>query len=110
MSPSSRRVVGICVVAASLAAAPAPSSAQEAARQKSAERFTTTQPGASTGTRESIDYLAAAPNGKPHSVTSVTTRLAEGTRVDTSVPGRCTASQLELMLIGSAACPDDSRV
>jgi hypothetical protein len=33
-----------------------------------------------------------------------------GTRYDTSVPGRCTATDAELGLRGPSACPEDSRV
>jgi hypothetical protein len=49
-------------------------------------------------------------NGKPHSVTQVVLHYAPGTRIDTSVPVHCTASDAEIMAQGASACPAASRL
>jgi hypothetical protein len=36
--------------------------------------------------------------------------LPRGTRADTSVPGQCTASDMEIMLVGESACPASAQV
>src|SRR5688572_18988874 len=89
----------------------APAGAQDGSRQAFADTFTTTAAGASTGLRLEIDYRDPAnPDGKPYAVSRILQTLHRGTRIDTSVPPRCEASDQELMAQGEAACPPDTRV
>jgi hypothetical protein len=72
---------------------------------------TTSVPNASTGFRYAARYHAAGdPHGDPPALRRLVIKLPAGTRIDTSVPGRCTASDAEIMLIGASACPPSSRV
>jgi hypothetical protein len=72
---------------------------------------TTTQPGAPTGTSYTGTYHAAGdPNGDPPYMRGMTFYPHPGSRYDTSVPGRCTASDAQISLQGPAACPSDSRL
>jgi hypothetical protein len=72
---------------------------------------TTANPGASTGLKWVASYHSAAkPHRDPPALRHLAIRLPRGTRYDTSVPGRCSASDQELMLVGEAACPASSRV
>lgn len=95
-----------------MALAPAaPAGAQDAPRQTFADTFTTTAPGASTGLRLEIDYHDPEnPEGKPYAVQTILQTLHPGTRIDTSVPPRCEASDQELMAQGAGACPAETRV
>jgi hypothetical protein len=61
--------------------------------------------------RLEIDYVNPSdPEAKPPAVQKVVTKLHPGTGMDTSVPALCTASDVELMASGAAACPAASRV
>jgi hypothetical protein len=74
-------------------------------------RYTTTQPNAPTGFRFTGTYHAANdPGGDPPYMRSMTFHPPTGFRYDTSVPERCTASDLELQLRGPSACPEGSRL
>src|SRR5688500_17318256 len=85
----------------------APAAAQQ--RQTASLKFTTTKPAAPTGVILDADYFAPGDeDAKPPAVRRVVTRLADGARYDTSVPGRCEASDAELMIAGAAACPPSS--
>jgi hypothetical protein len=96
-------------LAALALAVPATAFAQP--RQTATTQFTSARPAASSGLELDIDYLdAGAGNGKPHAVATVVVRLAAGSRIDTSVPERCTATDPELVVLGAAACPRASRV
>ena len=75
------------------------------------QQWTTTQPGASTGSHYTGTYHAAGdPSGDPPYMRRMTFYPPAGTRYDTSVPGRCTASDAELALRGPTACPEASRI
>ena len=75
------------------------------------QRWTTTKPNAPTGWSFQARYHAAGDKaGDPPYMRGMTFYPPAGTRYDTSVPGRCTASDLELQLRGAAACPEDSRM
>ena len=50
------------------------------------------------------------PSGKPPAVRRVVTILPRHAHYDTSIPGSCTASDAELMVIGGQACPSDSAI
>jgi hypothetical protein len=74
-------------------------------------QFTTTQPGAPSGFVYKGTYHAAGdPSGDPPYMRKMVTYNPPGQRYDTTVPKRCTASDVELMARGTAACPAGSRV
>ena len=75
------------------------------------QRWTTTQPGAPTGGHFTGTYHAAGdPSGDPPYMRRMTFHPPAGTRADTSVPERCTASDAELSVRGPTACPEASRI
>jgi len=75
------------------------------------QRNTTTRPGAPTGFSFSGAYHAAGnPRADPPYMRRMTFYQPRGMRYDTSVPARCTASDLELEAFGPAACPAASRL
>ena len=69
--------------------------------------FTTKKPGASSGVKTSVSFPGATPET---AVATITTKLARGARLDTSVPDRCAATDEELVAQGAAACPPSSKV
>lgn len=74
-------------------------------------RFTSRVPGHSTGVRVAIKYKNPSdPNGTPSAVRKVVLAGPPGTRIDTSVPARCTATDDQLKMQGESACPAGSRV
>lgn len=73
--------------------------------------FTTQSPGAATGLEFSASYHAAGdPSGNPPAMKQMVMVPPAGMRFDTSVPERCTASDLQLEVQGPAACPAGSRL
>lgn len=75
------------------------------------QQFTTTQPDSPAGSRFTAVYHAAGdPSGDPPYMRRMTFYPPPGMRYDTSVPKRCTATDVELQLRGPAACPKGSRV
>ena len=73
--------------------------------------FTTATPNAPTGFTFAGSYHAAGdPNADPPYMRKMVFYPPPGTRYDTSVPTRCTASDVELQLRGPAACPDGSQI
>lgn len=86
-------------------------SAQTGSRQSAVMTFDERRPGVPTGLELRIDYVNPAdPSAKPPAVRTVIEEVAEGARIDTSVPERCRASDPELILMGAAVCPVGSRV
>ena len=74
-------------------------------------QFTTKQPNAPTGSSFKGFYHAANnPNGDPPYMRKMAFYPPPGMRYDTSVPERCTASDLQLQLERAAACPAGSRL
>ena len=74
-------------------------------------QLTTTQPNAPSGFRYTGRYHAAGNSqGDPPYMRRMASYSPAGLRFDTSVPERCTASDLELTLRGPAACPPGSRL
>jgi hypothetical protein len=74
-------------------------------------QFTAQQPGAPTGSSFKGTYHAANdPSGDPPYMRGMTFNPPAGFRYDTSVPERCTASDLQLQLEGAGACPEGSRL
>lgn len=109
---ASRRSAFVVVAALVLGVAAAGQAAAEgASRQSLGFTFDADAPGRSTGLQIAIDYVnPAEPNAKPPAVQTVVETLAAGAVIDTSVPARCTASDVELIAMGAAACPADSVV
>jgi hypothetical protein len=94
------------VVAAAAVAAPG---AQAGARADYRQMFTTPVPGASTGSDTQILYKHPAdPDAKPIPVRREVFTFPAGTTYDESVVPDCTASDPEIMLFGTSACPADS--
>jgi hypothetical protein len=99
-------VAAIAVLAAPAAAAPVSGPHEVVDNQ-----LTTTQPDASAGFHYTGRYHAAGdPSGDPPYMRRMISYSPPGMRFDTSVPDRCTASDLELALRGVAACPPGSRI
>jgi hypothetical protein len=69
--------------------------------------FTAERPGKPTGVTTSVTFSATDPD---RAVERIVTKLARGTRLDTSVPKRCAAPDAELVARGADACPDQSKV
>jgi hypothetical protein len=69
--------------------------------------FTANGPGKATGVRTSVTFTAVGPD---RAVERIVTKLARGTRLDTSVPERCAAPDAALVAQGADACPEQSRV
>ena len=94
-------------------AAPAPAAAEPVSgpHQTIDHQYTTTQPGTPTGFHFTGTYHAANdPSGDPPYMRRMTFYPPAGFRYDTTVPARCTASDLELQLRGAAACPEGSKL
>jgi hypothetical protein len=73
--------------------------------------YTATKPGSPTGSSFAGRYHAAGdPDAYPPYMRRMTFYPPRGMRYDTSVPERCTASDLELALRGPVACPPGSRL
>jgi hypothetical protein len=73
--------------------------------------FTTTQPNTPSGFSFTGRYHAAGdPAGDPPYMRRMTFYIPRGLRYDTSVPERCSASDLELATFGAGACPAGSRL
>src|ERR687896_246276 len=105
-------VVGALVLGAAVVA-PAGASAEpvEFTRGTIDQGLTSDLPGTPTGTRFSARYHAAGdPDAPPPYMRKMTFYPRAGWRWDTSVPERCTASDLELAARGAAACPEGSRI
>jgi hypothetical protein len=73
--------------------------------------LSTTQPNAPAGFSFSGRYHAAGdPAGNPPYLRRMTFYIPAGLRYDTSVPDRCSASDVELATFGAGACPAGSRL
>jgi hypothetical protein len=74
-------------------------------------RLTTTRPNAAAGFRFTGTYHAAGNRrGDPPYMRRMIFYTPPGMRYDTSVPARCTATDIELAARGPAACPPASRL
>ena len=74
-------------------------------------RLTTTQPDAPSGFSFDARYHAAGdPDAYPPYMRRMVSYSPPGLRYDTSVPERCSASDVELAAFGAAACPPGSRL
>lgn len=85
--------------------------AQGPSRQTASVLFSELKPASSTGVRVIINYRNPNdPAAKPFAVQRITTVLAPGSVIDTSVPARCTLSDADLIANGSRDCPAESIV
>ena len=97
----------LCLTALLLSASAA--GAQE--RQSASLRFTSGEPGTSTGSDLAVDFRNPSdPAGKPPAIQTLVVRFHPGTRFDTGAVQQCKASDAQLMAQGAAACPPGSRV
>jgi hypothetical protein len=100
----------VCCLGAALGGASV-TTAQPGSRQIAEARFTERLPGVPTALTFKVDYVNPNdPDGKPPAVRRVVETLAQGARFDTSVPERCAATDVQLILLGESACPPGSRV
>ena len=71
----------------------------------------TTRPGASGALGYAARFHAAGdPSGDPPALRHLVIELPPGTRIDTSVLPRCTATDEEIELRGESACPPGARI
>jgi hypothetical protein len=74
-------------------------------------QLTTTFPNAATGFHYIGRYHGAGdPNSDPPYMRKMVSYQPAGMRFDTDVPDRCSASDLELAVLGASACPPESRL
>src|SRR4051794_6479366 len=100
----------MCVLAVSATAVLAPA-AHPGPRVDYKQMFSTPVPGASAGTDTQLLYKNPTdPNAKPIPVRREIFTFPEGTVFDGAGVPDCTAPDLELQLMGDAACPPESRV
>lgn len=72
---------------------------------------TTTRPDASSGFVYAARYHAANhPHGDPPPLRRLVFDLPRGSRIDTTIVPRCTATDAELKLAGEGACPVSARI
>lgn len=72
---------------------------------------TSLEPGTPTGSLYDVRYRNPSdPSSNPPAVRRLVAVSPAGTRIDTSVPARCEASDAELKAEGDAACPSASRI
>jgi hypothetical protein len=103
------RVGTVCAVFGSVAALALAPAAHAGPRADYKQMFTTPVPGESTGTDTQILYKHPLdPDAKPIPVRREVFTFPEGTTYDESVVPDCTASDVELMLLGRGACPEES--
>lgn len=77
---------------------------------KYVETFNTTHPNTPTGVFLKSEWLGDRPGEKPHTITDDIFRLDRSARFDFSVPAVCHATDRQLYLNGTAACPRASEV
>lgn len=79
-------------------------------RQKLDMQFKNTRPGAPTAATVNPTWLGDHPGEKPHTITADSFTFAKGSKLDFSVPTKCTATDKRLVNRGPSACPKSSRV
>lgn len=108
---TSRLVLSLVLLASLAGAALAAAATREDSRQDFSARLSSRVPGTSTGIGLTVVYHNPDdPSAKPPPVARTTLKLPAGSRIDTSVPGRCTATDAQLQTQGPAACPAASRI
>jgi hypothetical protein len=104
-------LIQVMLVLAIVAPAPAAATPVSGPRETVDSRLTTKQPNAAAGFHYTGRYHAAGdPNGDPPYMRKMISYNPSGRRYDTSVPARCTATDVELALRGVDACPPGSRL
>jgi hypothetical protein len=99
------------LVAAATLALPAPALADKGRRADLEIGLTSRSPGAPTGfSLHAALHAEGDPDAKPPPIRSAVFRLPDGVRLDTTAVPQCTASDDELRLFGSSACPADSEL
>jgi hypothetical protein len=100
-------VLGLLAFAAAAAVAQPASGPREAVDQS----FSTMRPDSPTGITYTGSYHAAGnAQGDPPYLRRLVFHPPSGTRFDTSVPARCTATDAQLAVMGPEACPPGSRL
>jgi hypothetical protein len=105
-----RKLLGTTLLLASLIAVAAgaegqPAVADPGSYQEARHPFTSQRPGSPTGLIFAVDYVNPDdPEAKPPAVRRVVRTVARGATYDLAVLPACTASDLELMLVGPSAC------
>lgn len=80
-------------------------------RQVGGLTYTSTAPGAPTGTVLHLEFQNPEdPSLKPHAVARMVVHRAPGSVIDTTVPPQCRASDAELLARGPAACPPETQI
>src|SRR3954447_16876853 len=106
-----RRTTTVAVALLAAAAAAPGARAAEGARQSGTFTWTSTRPGAPTGYGMAVDfYDPADPAAKPHTLKTLIVRFPKGALVDTTALPQCKATDAELYLEGTGACPADTRI
>jgi hypothetical protein len=105
------RLVALAAAAVAAIATCAGPAAGATPRQTGSLTFTTTQPGAPTGTALHFDFQNPDdPNMKPYAVAQMIMHAPPGTVTDTTVPPQCHATDAEIYIEGPAACPPDTKL
>lgn len=102
-----------CALALTVAAWPAAATATPVSgeRQTVEMTFTTTAPGTPAGFLYRASFRRPSGQaGDPPALRRLVIEAPSGARLDTSVPGRCPASDQELKDRGESACPPSSRI
>jgi hypothetical protein len=106
-----RVLVGLMVAAAGACPAHAVAEPVSGPHGTIEQTNTSSEPNTPTGTSYTGTYHAAGdPNADPPYMRGMTFYPPEGTRYETSVPERCTATDAEISLRGPAACPAGSHL
>ncbi len=102
----------ISLITAALLAVPVTTRAASGHGPHETVKLTTSaRPGASSGFGYAAWYHGASgPHADPPALRRLVIQLPRGSKIDTTVPGRCTASDSEIMLAGESACPRSARV
>lgn len=99
------------LVSLALLSAAAPAAAQTGSRQTATVKLSEQRPGTSSGLQLGIEYRNPGdPAAKPFAVQRIITTLAQGARIDTSVPAQCDLADADLMANGTRGCPAGSIV
>ena len=105
-----KRMISIAALSALVLAASALAGSGDR-RQVGGVLLTTSQPNASSGLDFAVDYRNPDdPQAKPPAVRKVVSMLPKHARYDTRAPGLCRASDAELIALGAAACPANSKL
>jgi hypothetical protein len=111
MRAGRRVLVGLVWALCATGAATAGAQPASGPRETIDQGYSTTQPGVPAGLTWSASYHAAGdPKGQPPYLRRMVFIPPPGFHYDTSVPDRCTASDLQLSVQGPDACPAGSRI